>query len=250
VNFTSPDPQPGDDSRQAYIGANEVRDAARNLERFRRAGNDLVSNKRRPNVLSSEQNHPFKIYLAQLALGAAGMAAAYPDPTTWWRTFLVRSGRVLGYAAPGSNPAVTGSGIDGYDTDPDNDYYPATGYTPVQVASGATWYFWLETSVSQQYGTIQGGALYNTNAAGAMAGTNVTWPSFPQCDGFHYLVASIDTATNAPYGPANVRQILRADVTLPWCQLQECDLIDNVTTTGFRMYVCSAFGTEAFTVNP
>ena len=224
MNFPTADPIPGGDGRSNWVATAEARQALRLQDRYRRASLGLVSGMRRPMLRAGEGMFPFRLYLAQLALGQAAMLAAFPDKTTWWRTFLVRCGEI-------NYVALSGDGCDGYDSNPDSDFFP-DAVTPFQ-APDATELFYVYISMVGAVPTLGMG----TAAPG-------DWSGFPVSDGSHWLIGVINTLITPQQ--ALVRQLLRADN--PDQGGGGSDIMLTVVSESANTLACTDAGSAAYTV--
>ena len=159
---------------------------------------------RRPGTGPLETLHPFKIYQTPLEF-ADGV-----DSSTYWRTFRVRAGRVLGWDATGTDAATD----DVPNSDPDALYYPSGDVDIVVPETTAKFWFWIEINAGAavvRYGTDPTATQYPATGTALWTSTN-SWGAAPIPDISHVPIGWIDTNTHADELRAVVRQLLRADV--------------------------------------
>ena len=217
----------GGNLTQSWRQINDARGGVRKGDYLRTLARDQAALIRRRMMMASDQMFPFKVYLYQRSLGPTAMAAAFTDSTTWWRQFLVRSGRVQNVPMAAPN-----GGCDLYDTDPYSDFISAGGsLTPISVpTSTSAFYIWFEV-VS---GTPQ--LRFGTNITSGTHDT-IPWTIFPATDGIHGLIAVINTTS--PY-QAIIRQIACADIQFWFKEYQCCYNDEGTDTTGYVMLCGSA----------
>lgn len=202
MNFNTPDITPGDRADLSWRQINEARAGARYLDLRRGPMRDIIAPIRRPNRGATNGMFPFKVYLAMIAFDNQTFTATYGDPTTWWRIFLVRAGRVGGIV-------MYGGGSDGYDTDPHSDFFSATGddgnsVAPIVVpADSDPYYLWIEV-LADGTPKLRQGVDPSDDPDSVQQ-----WTTFPTMDCIHWAIAEITTTD--PY-EATVRQILNADL--------------------------------------
>jgi hypothetical protein len=201
-----------------------INDLAAAQSRHRResvAFNHLLSPELRGRELSRGRAHPFQIY----------QVYSVPEaPSTDWRTFRVRSGRVCLLTADGFLPDGTDEAHDPYgEVDPlhneDLDEYV------VPSGEGFHW-FWITLTIPDS-GEITGEISHSSTPE------DEGWDSFPDFDGKHIPIGYVDTSTHAADKVADVFQLL----TVHWlfCGLEMClDQTEGETTTE-HTYIIPAF---------
>lgn len=174
------------------------------------------------NVGAPVGNFPFRIYVAE----SDQIPDEEPpiDPTQAAQTYLVREGRY------GITP-VTGDGMDGYDTNPDSDFFPTVGLdgqplAPIQIPldTQGPWYFWIELT------DADGPILLNGDDPTDNDDAVNDWKTFPANDGLHILIGYVDLELNASGGiDQTIRQLLRADIPTP-LEIKGCDATGKEVT--------------------
>ena len=191
-------PVPGERIDKNWRGIQNVAKAlatlSTGLQSVRSQLDAFIKRSLKPNYLAF---HPFKIYqLPQTHRDT-------PAPSTDWLKFRVRAGRVI--VSDVTAVDVSGTGMDGYNLDPDSDFIPTVSVTDITVSSGveAHW-FWIElsTSGSSPTATLKNGATP----------TSAGWTSFPNLDGLHIPIGFVDTDTDSDNQQAIIRQLLRTDL--------------------------------------
>jgi hypothetical protein len=163
--------------------------------------------------------HPFKVYQLPTHFRQTSNAAApnYSDSTDWlkWR---VRSGAVtllsLDNVAPVAQTSayINVGGCDGV-VNPDIETYLDNPLaTDILVPAGtAAFYFWVTLTIDPDSGVATAQLYYGTSPAAAAPQAD-TWPSFPQPDATHQLIAVADSLTQQVNNQVLLRQLARADL--------------------------------------
>lgn len=188
--------------------------AARNWERINALGlvaadggnhaSQLRYRDRRPGSGVVEALHPFKIYQPPWEF-VDGI-----DWSTFWRTFRVRAGQVLGVDATGTDAATDAVP----NADPDALYYPSGTVDVIVPAATAKFWFWLEVNGGAavvRYGDDPTATRYPVTGTALWTSTNA-WTASPVPDAQHVPIGWVDTNTHADELRAVVRQLLREDV--------------------------------------
>lgn len=229
MNFNSPDITPGDRSDTAWRQINESRVGARYLDRRRGPMRDAIAGLRRRRNQTTCRMHPFKVYLASMAVQDDLLV----DPTTGadnsWLTFLVRAGRVW-------DKVLYGDGSDGYDDDPYSDYFSdqddqGHNVVPIVVPQDADpYYLWIEVLKDGSPKLRKGEDPSNDPSS------VLQWTRWPRMDGIHWPIAEIDPSE--PY-ICTIRQIATCDFLYEFRETCDCVDIDGVSTKVFRQVVMS-----------
>jgi hypothetical protein len=129
------------------------------------------------------------------------------DPTTDWRRWRVRGGRVLESEATGTDGS----------TDPYAEEYPALATDILVPANTQKFWFWLEigtsgtTTAVVRYGPTPTASSYNDGVNPSWTSTNA-WTSATKPDETHIPIGWVDTQTLAANSISKPRQLLTSDV--------------------------------------
>lgn len=188
--------QAGEDSRKNWRRINEVDAELSALAGLVGALRATVA-ELRGQVTEGGRLHPFKVYRLPQRLRAAAGAAD-------WRSFRVRSGQVMGVEATGTDGAAA----------PDGDSYPDV--TDIVVPeSVAEFCFWLEDDGADwvlRWGDDPTADSYDGTGTPTWGPSDNPWTVYPEMDGTHVLLATVDTSTNVAEKVAVVRQLVRQDL--------------------------------------
>lgn len=160
-------------------------------------------------------NYPFKIYVAQADQLAEDSA---PDDAS--RSFLVREGRY-------GTSKVTGDGMDGYDLNPDSDFFPTVDVVPIVVPEDAeAFYFWIEL-------TVAGPVLRYGETPASNPDSIRQWTTYPKNDGYHIIIGELNIVTDEQGNDEIIpRQLQRTDIAVP-LEVTGCDKTGQQITYEF-----------------
>lgn len=138
---------------------------------------------------------PFKIYQVN------------PESSDDWRKVRVRAGRI-------NSKVLTGSGCDGYDTNPDEYIFPDCDDIEVP-ANESEYYLWIELD----------GTEYVLNHGDPPEG----WSNYPDPHKSYWPIGFVDTASRASDQVAVIRQLQRQDFM--GLETPICDPLTNESST-------------------